>query len=161
VLLAVEGIWDSLLESSEDSNSTSFDTADAQLLLALSKAAFGSAESGRAICFAGSIQSHAVSVLIDSGSSASFISASLAAKLVDVSVMPVPSTVRVAGCGLLQSSQLLVQVPWTIEQVTFVTDFRVLQLTSYDLIVAMDWLKQFSPMQVHWLQKWMMIPYQV
>ncbi|CAD6211109.1 unnamed protein product [Miscanthus lutarioriparius] len=160
VLLVVEGIWDSLLESSEDSNSTSFDTADAQLLLALSKAAFGSAESGHAIYFAGSIQSHAVSVSIDSGSSASFISVSLAAKLVDVSVMPVPSTVRVAGCGLLQSSQLLVQVPWTIEQVTFVTDFRVLQLTSYDLIVAMDWLEQFSPMQVHWLQKWMMIPYQ-
>ena len=51
-------------------------------------------------------------------------------------------------------------VPWTIEQVTFVTDFRVLQLTSYDLIVGMDWLEQFSPMQVHWLQKWMMIPYQ-
>jgi len=51
-------------------------------------------------------------------------------------------------------------VPWTIEQVTFVTDFRVLQLTAYDLIVGMDWLEQFSPMQVHWLQKWMMIPYQ-
>ena len=146
MLLAVEGIWDSLLESGEDSNSTSSDTANAQLLLALSKAAFGSAESGHAICFAGSIQSHAVSVLIDSGSSASFISVSLATKLVDVSVMPVPSTVRVAGCGLLQSSQLLVHVPWTIEHVTFVTDFRVLQLTSYDLIVGMDWLEKFSPM---------------
>ena len=152
MLLAVEGIWDSLLEFGEDSNSTSSDTIDTQLLLALSKAAFGSAESGRAICFAGSIKSHAVSVLIDSGSSASFISASLAAKLVDVSVMPVPSTVRVAGGGLLQISQLLVHVPSTIEQVTFVTDFRVLQLTSYDLIVGMDWLEQFSPMQVHWLQ---------
>ena len=74
------------------------------MLLALSKVAFGSAESGHAICFAGSIQSHAVSVLIDSGSSASFISASLAAKLFDVSVMLVPSTVRVAGGGLLQRS---------------------------------------------------------
>ena len=71
------------------------------MLLALSKVAFGSAESGRAMCFAGSIKSHAVSVLIDSGSSALFISASLATKLVDVSMMPVPCTVRVAGGGLL------------------------------------------------------------
>ena len=47
---------------------------------------------------------------------------------------------------------MLVHMPWTIEQVTFVTDFWVLQLTSYDLIVGMDWLEQFSPMQVHWLQ---------
>jgi hypothetical protein len=159
VLLVVEGIWDSLLESGEDSNSTSSEAADAQLFLALSKVAFGSVESGRAICFVRSIQSHAVSVLIDSSSSASFISASLSAKLVDVTEMLVPSTVRVAGGGLLQSSKLLVQVPWTIEQVIFVSDFRVLLLTSYDLIVGMDWLEQFSPMQIHWLQKWMMIPY--
>jgi hypothetical protein len=160
VLLVVEGIWDSLLESGEDSNSTSSEAADAQLFLALSKVAFGSVESGRAICFVRSIQSHAVSVLIDSSSSASFISASLSAKLVDVTEMLVPSTVRVAGGGLLQSSKLLVQVPWTIEQVTFVSDFRVLPLTSYDLIVGMDWLERFSLMQIHWLQKWMMIPYQ-
>jgi hypothetical protein len=27
------------------------------------------------------------------------------------------------------------------------------------MIVGMDWLEQFSPMMVHWVQKWMLIPY--
>lgn len=115
VLLTVEGIWDALLDSGEDSTYTSSETADAQLFLALSKAAVGSVNSGRAICFTGSIDSHSISVLIDSGSSASFISAALAAKLDGVAVVPSPSSVRVGDGGILQSSQLLVQVPWTIE----------------------------------------------
>lgn len=125
-----------------------------------SKVAIGSSVPGRAICFSGSVQSHAVSVLIDSGSSTSFISNAMATKLVGVSALSSYSSVRVVGGGMLQSSQLLVQVPWTIDQFTFLTDFRVLPLASYDIIVGMDWLEQFSPMHIHWLEKWMMIPYQ-
>lgn len=157
----MEGIWDSLLDSGEDSCSTASEPPDAQLFLALSKVAIGSAVAGRAICFNGSMQSHTVSVLIDSGSFASFIGDSLAAKLVDVLASPVSSSVRVAGGGILQSThQLLFQVSWTIDQFTFVANFQVLPLTLYDLIVGMDWLEQFSPTQIHWHQKWMIIPYQ-
>jgi hypothetical protein len=36
---------------------------------------------------------------------------------------------------------------------------KVLPLSHYDIIVGMDWLESFSPMKVHWRQKWMLIPY--
>lgn len=34
------------------------------------------------------------------------------------------------------------------------------QIGAYDAIVGMDWLSSFSPMQVHWQDKWLLIPYQ-
>ena len=30
---------------------------------------------------------------------------------------------------------------------------------AFDAIVGMDWVSTFSPMQVHWLQVWLLIPY--
>jgi len=50
-------------------------------------------------------------------------------------------------------------VPWTIDQCTFSSDFRILPLSAFDAIVGMDWLSTFSPMQVHWREKWLLIPY--
>jgi hypothetical protein len=35
-----------------------------------------------------------------------------------------------------------------------------LPLQSYDMILGLDWLSSFSPMQIHWQQKWFAIPYQ-
>lgn len=64
------------------------------------------------------------------------------------------------GRGLLLNSQLLRQVPWSVQQCSFSSDFKVLPLCSYDAIVGMNWLELFSPMQVHWQQKWLAIPYQ-
>jgi len=43
---------------------------------------------------------------------------------------------------------------------SFTQDFRVLSLQSYDMVLGMDWLEKFSPMKVHWGQKWMLIPHQ-
>ena len=43
---------------------------------------------------------------------------------------------------------------------SFSQDFRVLSLQSYDMVLGMDWLEHFSPMKVHWGNKWMPIPYQ-
>jgi hypothetical protein len=37
---------------------------------------------------------------------------------------------------------------------------KILPLSHFDMIVGMDWLEAFSPMQVHWRHKWMAIPYQ-
>lgn len=41
----------------------------------------------------------------------------------------------------------------------FVTDLKILPLSSYDLIVGMDWLEMFNPMKVHWAHKWISIPF--
>jgi hypothetical protein len=84
--------------------------------------------------------------LIDSGSSASFLSLDIAQQLSAVSMLSEPTHVQVAGGGLLQSPGVLQDVQWTIEQCTFRTSFRLLSLTAYDVIIGMDWLEAYSPM---------------
>nr|AQA29564.1 integrase core domain protein [Zea mays] len=39
------------------------------------------------------------------------------------------------------------------------TCLQVLPLQSFDVILGLDWLETFSPMEVHWKQRWMLIPY--
>lgn len=48
-----------------------------------------------------------------------------------------------------------VQCTWMVQGVQFQTIFRILPLQCYDAILGMDWLEQFSPMQVQWAQKWL------
>ena len=42
----------------------------------------------------------------------------------------------------------------------FSSDLKIIPLSSYDIILGMDWLEAYSPMKVHWGHKWMAIPYQ-
>ena len=42
---------------------------------------------------------------------------------------------------------------------TFQTDFKLLSLDGYDLILGMDWLESHSPMSIHWAEKWMKFVY--
>jgi len=101
-----------------------------------------------------------VHILLDSGSSSSFVNSAVAAQLTNVQSDPISTRVQVAGGSHLQSTLLLRGLTWTVGQCSFQSDFRVLPLHSYDVIVGMDWLEQFSPMQVHWRDKWLIIPYQ-
>lgn len=38
---------------------------------------------------------------------------------------------------------------------TFKSNFRLLPLGTYDVILGMDWLEKFSPMHIDWVHKWM------
>jgi hypothetical protein len=51
------------------------------------------------------------------------------------------------------------QAEWDIQGVQFCADLKVLPLTHYDMILGYDWLLQFSPMKIHWEEKWLKIPY--
>jgi hypothetical protein len=42
---------------------------------------------------------------------------------------------------------------------SFQSALKVPPLSSFDLIIGMDWLEAFSPMKVHWCNKWMAISY--
>ena len=103
----------------------------------------------RTIQFSGTVAGHPALILIDSGSSTSFISESLVAKLSSAVLTPQSTQVQVSSGGLLQSSRILRKVMWTLDQCTFYSNFRVLPLSAFDAIVGMDWLATFSPMQVH------------
>jgi hypothetical protein len=98
-------------------------------------------------------------MLLDSGSSSSFISTSLATQLSGVQPLDKPVTVQVAGGGRLPCEAFLPQALWFIDDIAFQSDLRILPLAAYDVILGMDWLESFSPMKVHWKQKWLELPY--
>jgi len=130
------------------------------LFLAISKAAVNGISAARTVRFSGSIQHIPVSILVDSGSSTSFISCQLAAQLSGVQKLQAPVPVQVAGGSTLSCTSVLAQAQWFIGEVSFQSDLKVLPLTAYDIIIGMDWLEAFSPMTVHWQQKWMQISYE-
>jgi hypothetical protein len=54
------------------------------------------------------------------------------------------------------SEQIVSQFSWLTQGHTLVTDVRVLQLQCYDMVLAMDWLENHSPMWVPWKRKILM-----
>lgn len=74
--------------------------------------------------------------------------------------MPALVSVKVANGETIACSRQMLQASWFIQGIEFCADLKVLQLITYDMILGLDWLERFSPMKVHWAQKWMHIPYQ-
>ena len=97
VLHAVDALWESI--SSEDSLADSVEefSHPEQCCLALSKSALSGVPTTRSICFAGLLQSIPVQILVDSGSSSSFVNQALVSRLTGVVSVPVSTSVLVAG----------------------------------------------------------------
>ena len=125
----------------------------------LSSAAASGSAAPRTMQFKGSLLGRDVVILVDSGSSHSFLSSCIATGLPNLSPLPKPMTVRVADGGSLLCSAEVSCAEWSVQGYTFHSTLRILQLGSYDMIVGMDWLEAFSPMRVDWQHKWMNIPY--
>lgn len=49
---------------------------------------------------------------------------------------------------------------WSVQGYDFTTDLKLLPMSSFDMILGLDWLASFSPMQVDWVEQWISIPYQ-
>lgn len=94
-------------------------------------------------------------MLIDSGSSHSFISEQLATQIPNWRRLPRPIHVKVADGGILTCTHEIAECSWLKQGVQFQTSFKILPLKCYDAILGMDWLERFSPMEVHWVQKWL------
>lgn len=110
VLNAVEILWESLLDEDDQSAQAIAETSTGpgeQLCLALSKAASGGTPASRTIHFQGSIGGIPAMLLVDSGSSTSFVSQSIAAQLPQFSAIPQSAQVQVAGDGFLHSPSTL------------------------------------------------------
>jgi len=158
-LHAVEALWESLDPDVVPAAKTSDDQPTEQVFLAISKLAVSGVPAAHTIQLLGSMSGIPVHILVDSGSSSSFISDTTAVQLNHLDSVSISSCVQVAGGGVLQSSLLLRQVQWVVGSCTFHTDFRVLPLGNFNAILGMDWLESYSPMQVHWALKWLAIPY--
>jgi len=143
----------------EVSSVTTEENAPAQLFLLMSASATSGNASVRSMQFTGSIEGHDILILVDSGSSHSFIDSSVAAQLLGVCAMPSTISVQVANGSSVPCSQEIPMAVWTVQGYEFHSNLKVLPLGSYDMILGMDWLEAFSPMKVHKTQKWISIPY--
>lgn len=125
----------------------------------LSSAALSGQPGPRTLQFQGKISGSSVLILVDSGSSHSFVDSAVAAHIPGVQLLKNPVSVRVADGGSISCSAEIPNAEWSLQGLRFHSTLRILPLGSYDVIIGMDWLEAFSPMKVHWAHKWMSIPY--
>lgn len=107
----------------------------------------------------GTIGGQAVTILVDSGSTHSFISSSVAQHLSGLRPLQKPVSVQVANGVRITCDTEIPMAEWSVQQHKFHSTLKVLDIGSYDMIVGMDWLQAFSPMKIDWQAKWMLIPY--
>jgi hypothetical protein len=146
-------------EDEVDSAYEGIPTETQQLFLTLSVAAISSIPAPRTLCLSGSIQGSEINILIDSGSSHSFLSSQVASQLTSISSLTTPLSVKVANGQVLDCSAQIMQAKWSVEDFLFTTDLKVIALAAYDMILGMDWLEMHNSMKVHWQQKWLFVPY--
>lgn len=94
-------------------------------------------------------------VLIDSGSSHTFVSSHF---LDTVGIQSVPTqqqVVKVANGDTLISDRVVPELAWWTQGHTFYTRMGVLDLGAYDCILGYDWIKQHSPITHNWEEKTM------
>jgi hypothetical protein len=94
-------------------------------------------------------------MLVDSGSSSSFISQPLAKLGPNIIPLSHPVQVQVANGQIISCTHYLPQCKITLQGHTFYLNLKVLPLQCYDVILGMDWLTSRSPMEIHWEEKWL------
>lgn len=124
--------------------------------MAISQQALSGTESPISFRLRGWVQGVEVLMLVDSGSSHSFIDNSLSQQLQGVQQLPKSVSVKVADGGLLCCSKFIPYCDWCSQGHVFQSEFKFLPLGTYDVILGMDWLMQLGPMNVDWTAKWMM-----
>jgi hypothetical protein len=160
-LHALQEIWELCQDEFQESDCSDSppESDQHQVFLLLSSVALSGAPGPRTLQLCGSIADRPISILVDSGSSHSFLSSAVAAELPGVQPLPAPVVVRVADGNTVQCSSQIPHAEWVVQGHSFHSSLRILELGHYDMIVGMDWLEAFSPMKVDWKCKWMSIPY--
>ena len=130
-----------------------------QFFFAISQDAVQGILGSRTMKLQGTIQGHDLVILVDSGSSSTFLSQSVASRLSGVQPLLSKVYVQVSNGNVLQCLNWLPQAHWSIGEFHFTSDLRILPLHHFDMILGMDWLEAFSPMKIHWQQKWLALPY--
>lgn len=73
--------------------------------------------------------------------------------------LAMPLKVNVVDGKCMVSSHFVPNYQWYYRGVTFNTDFKLLPLDGYDMILGMDCLESNNPMSIHWEEKWMKFGY--
>lgn len=99
------------------------------------------------------VQNKVMVILIDSGSSHSFVNANLVHTLGITPSKTCPMEVQVANGDKLVTDGVINSFEWWAQGHTFQWDMKVLSMGAYDAILGYDWLKAHSPMWWDWENK--------
>ena len=88
--------------------------------------------------FQGAIQGLPVKILLDSGSSHTFVSLALRSRLIGQTSLPIPLHVKIADGHVLDCAATFLQLEWEVQGCSFHTDAKVLPLAHYNMVVGMD-----------------------
>lgn len=94
--------------------------------------------------FNGTLAERSVLILVDSGSSHSFISSSVASSLPGLCNLNHIMNVCVANGTILQCKYEILDVEWQVQGYRFHSTLRVLLLSSYDLILRVLPLSSYN-----------------
>ncbi|KAL4346826.1 hypothetical protein GQ457_17G013770 [Hibiscus cannabinus] len=95
----------------------------------------------------GSIKGRFLSILVDSGSTHSFVNPGWAKE--GTKVIPTsPLVITVANGEKLYSKAKSRQLMWKMHGHTFEHDFRVLSMGGSDMVLGVDWMRRYSPISM-------------
>ncbi|KAL4363523.1 hypothetical protein GQ457_04G038370 [Hibiscus cannabinus] len=92
----------------------------------------------------GTIKGKPLSILVDSGSTHSFITSGWAKEGVEL-VYTNPLVITVANGEKLLSNAKSNQLEWKMQGYLFEHDFRVLPMGGSDMVLGVDWMRKYSP----------------
>ena len=119
----------------------------------LSLNAISGTDSGQAMRLQALVDNKVMLVLVDSGSSHSFVSSAFLQNL-NISASPaVPRQVKLASGDTMVTDKVVPALEWWCNGHTLVTDMLVLDIPTYDAILGYDWLNSHSPMYCDWANK--------
>jgi hypothetical protein len=145
-------------EETEATQGTDSSDSEVEELHAISDHALKGLEGNQTMRLRGRMQKRDVIILVDSGSSTSFLSTNLAAHLKGAQPLKRALRVKIANGEILQGDACFPNCEWKCQGARFKTDFKVIPLDCYDAIIGIDWLKAHSPMEVDWKKKCMVVP---
>jgi hypothetical protein len=125
----------------------------------LSVDALAGTEGGETIRLRALVGNQVMLLLIDSGSTHTFVTKSFAERA-GCEISPAPALpVKVANGELMVSREQVKGLNWWSQGNTFSTDMRLLDLGAYDAILGVNWLKQFGKMTIDWAAKYLSFQY--
>lgn len=149
-LHVMEQLWQCVTEGADlDISNATEDSDSGDELMAISIQALNGIEGSRTVRLRGHMQGKEVFMLVDSGSSHSFISADMASVIQYGQPLAQSVHVTVANGAKLPCTHELPHQIWGCQGNSFHTTFKIIPLQGYDIILGMDWLTAHSPMKIH------------
>ena len=101
---------------------------------------------GQIIKVEGKMGKRRIMVLIDSGSTHSFLNEAIATELGCILVETAPLSITVANGSNMYNNYKSVGFKWLMQGEEFTSDLRILELGECDIVLGVDWMRTVSPL---------------